>query len=391
MSVMDTEKKIILTADRPSGNLHIGHYAGSLANRLRLQATGEFEMFVMIADLQALTDHAQQVDKVTSSVEELMLDYLAVGLDPNKIHFVLQSALPALYQLPMFYMNLVTQSRLERNPTVKNEIKTKGYRREVPVGFVNYPISQAADITAFGASVVPVGADQAPMLEQTREIVATFNRLYGETLVLPEALIPEHSRSRLVGIDGAGKMSKSLGNVYRVTELAEKGYSPMVFRFFCLNAHYRKKLNFTFEALDGAKSGYERLIAGLLKHKDGQETTDSQLLESYEKEFFDAISDDLNIPAGLGVLFSMLKNPASKDIYNLALKFDSVLGLKLDEVKQEEQQESDIPQEVIALAEQMQQARKEKNWAVADSARAKLTEMGYVVKNTPSGYELTKK
>lgn len=219
---MKTAKRVILTADRPSGNLHIGHYAGSLANRIRLQATGEFEMFVMIADLQALTDHAQQVDKVTSSVEELMLDYLAVGLDPNKIHFVLQSALPALYELPMFYMNLVTQSRLERNPTVKNEIKTKGYRREVPVGFVNYPISQAADITAFGAAVVPVGADQAPMLEQTREIVATFNRLYGETLVLPEALIPEQARGRLVGIDGAGKMSKSLGNCIYIKDSAEE-------------------------------------------------------------------------------------------------------------------------------------------------------------------------
>ena len=219
---MKEAKKVILTADRPSGNLHIGHYAGSLANRVRLQATGEFEMFVMIADLQALTDHAQNVEKVTSSVEELMLDYLAVGLDPNKIHFVLQSALPALYELPMFYMNLVTQSRLERNPTVKNEIKTKGYRREVPVGFVNYPISQAADITAFGAAVVPVGADQAPMLEQTREIVATFNRLYGETLVLPEALIPEQARGRLVGIDGAGKMSKSLGNCIYIKDSAEE-------------------------------------------------------------------------------------------------------------------------------------------------------------------------
>ena len=209
---MKTEKKVILTADRPSGNLHIGHYAGSLLNRVRLQGTDEFEMFVMIADLQALTDHAQDVQKVTTSVEQLMLDYLAVGLDPQKIHFVLQSAIPALYELPMFYANLVTQARLERNPTVKNEIKTKGYRREVPVGFVNYPISQAADITAFGASLVPVGADQAPMLEQTREIVATFNRLYGETLVMPEALIPEQARGRLVGIDGAGKMSKSLGN-----------------------------------------------------------------------------------------------------------------------------------------------------------------------------------
>lgn len=219
---MKDAKKVILTADRPSGNLHIGHYAGSLSNRVRLQATGEFEMFVMIADLQALTDHAQDVGKVTSSVEELMLDYLAAGLDPQHVHFVLQSALPALYELPMFYANLVTQARLERNPTVKNEIKTKGYKREVPVGFVNYPISQAADITAFGASLVPVGADQAPMLEQTREIVATFNRLYGDTLVMPEALIPEQSRGRLVGIDGAGKMSKSLGNCIYLKDSAEE-------------------------------------------------------------------------------------------------------------------------------------------------------------------------
>ncbi|MBO4726248.1 MAG: tryptophan--tRNA ligase [Clostridia bacterium] len=219
---MNNEKKVILTADRPSGNLHIGHYAGSLANRVRLQSTDEFEMFVMIADLQALTDHAHDVQKVTTSVEELMLDYLAVGLDPQKIHFVLQSAIPALYELPMFYANLVTQARLERNPTVKTEIKTKGYRREVPVGFVNYPISQAADITAFGASLVPVGADQAPMLEQTREIVATFNRMYGETLVMPEALIPEHASGRLVGIDGAGKMSKSLGNCIYIKDSAEE-------------------------------------------------------------------------------------------------------------------------------------------------------------------------
>ena len=219
---MKAGKKIVLTADRPSGNLHIGHYAGSLANRVRLQNGGEYEMFVMIADLQALTDHANDVQKVTTSVEELMLDYLAVGLDPQKIHFVLQSAIPALYELPMFYANLVTQARLERNPTVKTEIKTKGYRREVPVGFVNYPISQAADITAFGASLVPVGADQAPMLEQTREIVATFNRLYGETLVMPVAMIPEKACGRLVGIDGAGKMSKSLGNCIYIKDSEEE-------------------------------------------------------------------------------------------------------------------------------------------------------------------------
>lgn len=214
--------KVVLTGDRPSGNLHIGHYAGSLQARLKLQETGAYEIYILIADLQALTDHAHDPQKVKNAVEEIMLDYLAVGLDPAKVHFVLQSAVPALYQLPMFYMNLVSQARLERNPTVKHEIKTKDLGRDVPVGFVNYPISQAADITAFGTHIVPVGADQAPMLEQTREIVATFNRLYGETLVMPEAVIPDKTLSRLVGIDGNGKMSKSLGNcIYLKDSAAE--------------------------------------------------------------------------------------------------------------------------------------------------------------------------
>jgi tryptophanyl-tRNA synthetase len=204
-------KKIILTADRPSGNLHIGHYVGSLAERIRMQETGEYEIYIMIADLQALTDNANNPEKVRNAVEEILLDYLAVGLNPAKINFVLQSSIPALFELPMYYMNLVTQARLERNPTVKSEIKTK-FGKEVPVGFVNYPISQAADITAFGADFVPVGADQAPMLELTREIVAAFNRLYGETLVMPEAKIPAKECGRLCGTDGSGKMSKSLGN-----------------------------------------------------------------------------------------------------------------------------------------------------------------------------------
>ncbi len=205
-------KKIVLTGDRPSGNLHIGHYIGSLAERIRMQENSENEIYVLIADLQALTDNANNPLKVKQAVEELMLDYLAVGLNPEKINFVLQSSIPALFELPMYYMNIVSQARLERNPTVKSEMKSKGYAKDVPVGFVNYPISQCADITAFGASIVPVGADQIPMLEQTREIVQTFNRMYGETLVLPEAKVANKECSRLVGTDGSGKMSKSLGN-----------------------------------------------------------------------------------------------------------------------------------------------------------------------------------
>ena len=204
-------RKVVLTGDRPSGNLHIGHYIGSLAERVRMQESGNYEIYILIADLQALAS-VNESEKVKAMVEEIVLDYLAVGLNPDKVHFVLQSAVPALYELPMYYMNLVTQARLERNPTVKTEIKSKKLNKEIPVGFVNHPISQAADITAFGAHVVPVGADQAPMLEQTREIVATFNRMYGETLVMPEAKIPAKEKSRLVGTDGNGKMSKSLGN-----------------------------------------------------------------------------------------------------------------------------------------------------------------------------------
>jgi tryptophanyl-tRNA synthetase len=205
-------KKIVLTGDRPSGNLHIGHYVGSLQQRLKMQMSGEYEIYILIADLQALTDNANNPKKVQDAVEEIVLDYLAVGLNPDKVNFVLQSSVPALFELPLYYMNIVTQSRLERNPTVKAEMMQKGYKKDVPVGFVNYPISQAADITAFGAGFVPVGTDQTPMLEQTREIVATFNRMYGETLVMPAGIFPDKNCGRLVGTDGNGKMSKSLGN-----------------------------------------------------------------------------------------------------------------------------------------------------------------------------------
>jgi tryptophanyl-tRNA synthetase len=205
-------KKVVLTGDRPSGDLHIGHLVGSLMERVRMQESDEFEIYILIADLQALTDNANNPQKVKNAVEEIVLDYLAVGLNPDKVNFVLQSSVPALFELPMYYMNIVTQERLERNPTVKAEIKGKNFAKHVPVGFVNYPISQAADITAFGTHIVPVGADQAPMLEQTREIVTAFNRLYGETLILPEAKIPLKERGRLVGTDGNSKMSKSLNN-----------------------------------------------------------------------------------------------------------------------------------------------------------------------------------
>ena len=206
-------KQVILTGDRPTGRLHLGHYIGSLKNRVELQNSGEYDTFIMIADIQALTDNAKNPTKVHDNVLEVALDYLAVGIDPTKSTIFIQSQIPALSELTVYYMNLVSLSRLERNPTVKTEIKSKEFGEGVPVGFVVYPISQAADITAFKANLVPVGADQAPMIEQTREIVRSFNATYGDTLIEPEALIPSDATSqRLPGIDGSAKMSKSLNN-----------------------------------------------------------------------------------------------------------------------------------------------------------------------------------
>ena len=206
-------KQVILTGDRPTGRLHLGHYIGSLKNRVELQNSGEYDTFIMIADIQALTDNAKNPTKVHDNVLEVALDYLAVGIDPTKSTIFIQSQIPALSELTVYYMNLVSLSRLERNPTVKTEIKSKEFGEGVPVGFVVYPISQAADITAFKANLVPVGADQAPMIEQTREIVRSFNATYGDTLIEPEALIPSDATSqRLPGIDGSAKMSKSLSN-----------------------------------------------------------------------------------------------------------------------------------------------------------------------------------
>ena len=206
--------KIILTGDRPTGKLHLGHYVGSLKRRIELQNSGEYDkIFIMIADAQALTDNADNPDKVRENIIEVALDYLSCGLDPAKSHLFIQSQIPELTELSFYYMNLVTVSRLQRNPTVKSEIQMRNFEASIPVGFFTYPISQTADITAFKATTVPVGEDQLPMLEQAREIVRKFNSVYGDTLVEPEALIPKNTVcSRLPGTDGKAKMSKSLGN-----------------------------------------------------------------------------------------------------------------------------------------------------------------------------------
>lgn len=216
--------KVILTGDRPTGKLHLGHYVGSLRRRVELQNSGEFDkIFIMIADAQALTDNADNPEKVRQNIIEVALDYLSCGLDPEKCTIFIQSQVPELCELSFYYMNLVTVSRLQRNPTVKNEIQMRNFEASIPVGFFTYPISQASDITAFKATVVPVGEDQKPMLEQTNEIVRKFNSVYGETLIEPEILLPDNAAClRLPGTDGKAKMSKSLGNCIYLSDTAEE-------------------------------------------------------------------------------------------------------------------------------------------------------------------------
>lgn len=216
--------KIILTGERPTGPLHIGHYVGSLRNRVRIQNEGDYdEMYLFAADSQALTDNFDNPKKIRDNVFEVALDNLACGIDPNKVNYFIQSEVSELTELTFYYMNLVTVSRLYRNPTVKEEIKLRGFEDSIPAGFFTYPVSQTADITAFKANIVPVGDDQLPMIEQAREIVRKFNSIYGETLVEPEAMLPKRENERrLVGTDGGAKMSKSLGNCIYLKDSAEE-------------------------------------------------------------------------------------------------------------------------------------------------------------------------
>lgn len=212
-------KKVALTGDRPTGKLHIGHYIGSLKERVKMQNSGDYDLYVMIADQQALTDNAHDPEKIQNSLAQVALDYLAVGLDPKKCTIYVQSQIPALSELNMYFLNLVTVARLERNPTVKAEIQQKKFGRSIPAGFFTYPVSQTADITAFKANVVPVGDDQEPMLEQARELVRSFNSTYNcDVLVEPEGVFPPKGQGRLPGLDGNAKMSKSLGNTIYLSD-----------------------------------------------------------------------------------------------------------------------------------------------------------------------------
>ena len=234
-------KQIILTGDRPTGRLHVGHYVGSLKERVRLQNSGKYdEIYIMIADAQALTDNAEHPEKVRRNIMQVALDYLACGIDPEKSCIFIQSMVPELTELTFYYMNLVTVSRVQRNPTVKAEIKQRNFEASIPVGFFCYPISQAADITAFQATAVPAGEDQEPMLEQTREIVRKFNEVYGETLTEPEIILPSNQAClRLPGTDGKAKMSKSLGNCIYLSDEPEE-IKTKIMSMFTDPTHLRK-------------------------------------------------------------------------------------------------------------------------------------------------------
>ncbi len=285
--------KIILTGDRPTGRLHVGHYVGSLKRRVELQNSGEYDqIFIMIADAQALTDNADNPEKVRQNIIEVALDYLSAGLDPAKSTLFIQSQIPQLCELSFYYMNLVTVSRLQRNPTVKAEIQMRNFETSIPVGFFTYPISQAADITAFQATTVPVGEDQMPMIEQTREIVHKFNSVYGDTLTMPDILLPNNKAClRLPGTDGKAKMSKSLGNCIYLSDTEEDVRKKIMSMFtdpnhlrvedpgqvegnpvfiyldaFCKDEHFQKFLP-DYPNLDALKAHYTRGGLGDVKVK----------------------------------------------------------------------------------------------------------------------------
>mgnify|MGYP004694954077 FL=1 len=285
--------KIILTGDRPTGRLHVGHYAGSLRRRVELQNSGEYDKtFIMIADAQALTDNIENPEKVRQNIIEVALDYISCGLDPEKSVLFIQSQIPELCELTFYYMDLVTVARLQRNPTVKSEIQMRNFEASIPVGFFTYPISQAADITAFKATTVPVGGDQLPMIEQTREIVHKFNTVYAPVLVEPKALLPENEAcQRLPGIDGKAKMSKSLGNCIYLSDTADEVRTKImsmytdplhlmvsdpghlegntVFTYldaFCRPEHFERYLP-DYENLDALKAHYQRGGLGDVKVK----------------------------------------------------------------------------------------------------------------------------
>ena len=342
-------KKIILTGDRPTGHLHIGHYVGSLKRRLELQEKGNYdEYYIMIADAQALTDNFGNVQKVKDNVLQVMLDYLAVGLDPNKVTFFVQSEVSELTEFTFYYMNLVTLARLERNPTVKEELKQKSFSNNIPMGFLTYPVSQTADITAFNATIIPVGDDQLPMIEQAREIVRSFNNLYGETLVEPKAVLPENENAfRLVGTDGKAKMSKSLNNCIYLSD-SEEEIKQKVFSMYTDPEHihvedpgkvegntvflyldvFSKPTDFEkylpeYKSLDELKDHYRRGGLGDMKIKKFLNNILQDLLKPIREK-------RLELEKDTGKIFEILKQgtmKARKVAHDNLMKLKSVMGI----------------------------------------------------------------
>ena len=330
-------KPIILTGDRPTGKLHIGHYVGSLKNRVLLQEEDEYEMFVFLADQQALTDHAKDPQTIVESIGNVVLDYLAVGLDPSKSTIFIQSQIPELAELSMYYMNLVSLARLERNPTVKTEIAQKGFGESIPTGFLVYPIAQAADITAFKANYVPVGTDQKPMIEQTREIVRSFNNAYNcDVLVEPEGIYPENERAgRLPGLDGNAKMSKSLNNGIYLADDADT-LRKKVMSMYTDPDHIRVEDpgkiegNMVFHYLDVfGRPEDAQDIADMKEHYQrgglGDVKTKRYLLEILERELGPIRERRIEFAKDMGEVYNMLQKGSEKA--------REVAGQTLSEVK----------------------------------------------------------
>ena len=317
-------KPIILTGDRPTGKLHIGHYVGSLRNRVLLQNEGKYDLFVFLADQQALTDHAKEPQTIIESIGNVALDYLAAGLDPEKVTIFIQSQIPELAELTMYYMNLVSLARLERNPTVKTEIAQKGFGQSIPTGFLVYPISQAADITAFKANYVPVGTDQKPMIEQTREIVRSFNNAYQkDVLVEPEGIYPENEAAgRLPGLDGNAKMSKSLNNgIYLADDMDT--LKKKVMGMYTDPNHIRVEDpgkiegNMVFHYLDVfGRPEDQAEIAAMKKHYQrgglGDVKTKRYLLEILERELGPIRERRIEFAKDMGQVYDMLRKGSEK-------------------------------------------------------------------------------
>ncbi|EHJ57256.1 tryptophanyl-tRNA synthetase [Streptococcus urinalis FB127-CNA-2] len=330
-------KPIILTGDRPTGKLHIGHYVGSLKNRVALQNEGKYQLFVFLADQQALTDHAKDPQTIVESIGNVALDYLAVGLDPNKSTLFIQSQIPELAELSMYYMNLVSLARLERNPTVKTEIAQKGFGESIPAGFLVYPVAQAADITAFKANFVPVGTDQKPMIEQTREIVRSFNHAYNcQVLVEPEGIYPDNEAAgRLPGLDGNAKMSKSLNNgIFLADDMdtVKKKVMSMYTDPNHIKVEDPGKIegNMVFHYLDVfGRAEDQKEINAMKEHYQrgglGDVKTKRYLLDILERELSPIRERRLEYAKDMGQVYQMLKNGSERA--------QAVASSTLDEVK----------------------------------------------------------